>query len=81
MSQDVLSPRQLAEEARAHLARPQEWISRVRLRAEGRWYERILMADTYDVRLIRPVDCTFRGISVQFGGCLQKMSGRNSGRS
>ena len=63
MSQDVLSPRQLAEEARAHLARPQEWISRVRLRAEGRWYERILMADTYDVRLIRPVDCTFRGIS------------------
>ncbi|SRR6266487_1432863 len=50
--QAALSPEQLAERARALAARPQEWISRVRLNADGRWYERIHAGEGYDVWLI-----------------------------
>ncbi len=48
----TLSTWQLAETARALAARPQEWISRVRLSAGGRWYDRIHAGDGYDVWLI-----------------------------
>ena len=51
-SQDLLSPQQLAEVAGDHLARPEDWISRVRLTVERRWYERIHLADSHDVWLI-----------------------------
>lgn len=37
----ALSPRQLAEEVRRLAARPRQWMSRVRLSADGRWYARI----------------------------------------
>lgn len=33
----ALSPRQLAEEVRRLAGRPREWMSRVRLSADGRW--------------------------------------------
>ncbi len=47
-----LSTQQLAETARTLAARPGEWISRVRLNADGRWYEQIHAGDGYDVWLI-----------------------------
>ncbi|HKB30745.1 MAG TPA: cysteine dioxygenase family protein [Streptosporangiaceae bacterium] len=50
--QVTLSTRQLAETVRTVAAHPQEWISRVRLHAEGRWYARIHAADGYDIWLI-----------------------------
>jgi Cysteine dioxygenase type I len=48
----ALSPRQLAAEAGALAGRPAEWISRVRLSAEGRWYARIHDGAGYEVWLI-----------------------------
>jgi predicted metal-dependent enzyme (double-stranded beta helix superfamily) len=48
----ALSPRQLAEEVRRLAASPRQWMSRVRLSAEGRWYERIHVDGTYEVWLI-----------------------------
>jgi predicted metal-dependent enzyme (double-stranded beta helix superfamily) len=36
-----LSPAQLAGRVRSLTQRPAEWVARVRLDAEGRWYERI----------------------------------------
>jgi mannose-6-phosphate isomerase-like protein (cupin superfamily) len=50
--QVALSPRQLADTARRLAATPQEWISRVRLNADGRWYERTHAGDSYDIWLI-----------------------------
>ncbi len=50
--QVTLSPQELAETARTLAARPHEWVSRVRLNADGRWYERIQAGDGYDVWLI-----------------------------
>ena len=43
----ALSSRQLAEEVRKLAATPGEWMARVRLSAEGRWYERILVGGEY----------------------------------
>lgn len=48
----ALSPRELAEEVHRIAASPGEWMSRVRLSAEGRWYERIHIDETYEVWLI-----------------------------
>ena len=47
-----LAAGELAEQARALAARPEEWLSRVRLSAEGRWYERIHRADDHEIWLI-----------------------------
>jgi predicted metal-dependent enzyme (double-stranded beta helix superfamily) len=48
----ALSPRQLAEVVRRLGAIPRQWMSRVRLSAEGRWYERIHIDGSYEVWLI-----------------------------
>jgi predicted metal-dependent enzyme (double-stranded beta helix superfamily) len=50
--QGILSPKQLAAEVRRLTATPAEWVARVRLDPEGRWYERIHTADGYEVWLI-----------------------------
>jgi predicted metal-dependent enzyme (double-stranded beta helix superfamily) len=43
---------ELAAEVRRLTARPAEWVARVRLDPEGRWYERIHMTDDLEVWLI-----------------------------
>jgi predicted metal-dependent enzyme (double-stranded beta helix superfamily) len=48
----TLSPRELAEEVRKLAATPREWMARVRLSAEGRWYDRIHVDGQYEVWLI-----------------------------
>jgi predicted metal-dependent enzyme (double-stranded beta helix superfamily) len=50
--QRILNPRQLAEEVRRLTATPAEWVARVRLDPEGRWYERMVAGDGYEVWLI-----------------------------
>jgi len=50
--QGVLNPSQLAAEVRRLTATPAEWVARVRLDPEGRWYERIHVSDGYEVWLI-----------------------------
>jgi hypothetical protein len=50
--QGALSPRQLAAEVRRLTATPAEWVARVRLDSEGRWYERIHVSDRYEAWLI-----------------------------
>src|SRR5260370_36540647 len=50
--QGILSPKQLAAEVRRLTATPAEWVARVRLDPEGRWYERIHTTDGYEVWLI-----------------------------
>ena len=47
-----LTPGQLAAEVRHLTSTPAEWVARVRLDPEGRWYERIRMTDDYEVWLI-----------------------------
>ena len=48
----VLTPRQLAAQVGRLIATPAEWVARVRLDVEGRWYERIRMGEGYEVWLI-----------------------------
>jgi predicted metal-dependent enzyme (double-stranded beta helix superfamily) len=48
----VLTPGQLAAEVRRLTATPAEWVARVRLDPEGRWYERIVLTDSCEVWLI-----------------------------
>jgi predicted metal-dependent enzyme (double-stranded beta helix superfamily) len=48
----ILSQRQLAAEVCRLAGRPAEWVSRVRLDAEGRWYEQIHAAHSYELWLI-----------------------------
>jgi predicted metal-dependent enzyme (double-stranded beta helix superfamily) len=50
--QQFLTPQQLAAEVRRLTAAPAEWVARVRLDPEGRWYEQIHMGDTYELWLI-----------------------------
>ena len=50
--QRFLNSRQLAAEVRRLTATPAEWVARVRLDPEGRWYERIIAGDGYEVWLI-----------------------------
>jgi predicted metal-dependent enzyme (double-stranded beta helix superfamily) len=50
--QAALDLPQLAEIVRSFAANPQDWIARVRLDAEGRWYEQIHASEGYDVWVI-----------------------------
>jgi predicted metal-dependent enzyme (double-stranded beta helix superfamily) len=50
--QRFLGPSQLAAEVRRMTAAPAEWVARVRLDPEGRWYERIHLSDVHEVWLI-----------------------------
>ena len=50
--QRILTPHQLAAEVRRLTATPAEWVTRVRLDPEGRWYERIQAGDGWEVWLI-----------------------------
>ena len=43
---------ELTDWARTLAARPAEWLSRVRLSADGRWYERIHRDDDHEIWLI-----------------------------
>jgi hypothetical protein len=52
IEQRILSPKQLAAEVRRLTATPAEWVARVRLDPEGRWYERIHADNGYEVWLI-----------------------------
>ncbi len=52
IEQRILSPRQLAAKVRQLTATPAEWVARVRLDPEGRWYERIQADDGFEVWLI-----------------------------
>jgi predicted metal-dependent enzyme (double-stranded beta helix superfamily) len=47
-----LGPADLAERAQALADRPGEWIHRVRLSTDGRWYERLHADRDYEVWLI-----------------------------
>jgi predicted metal-dependent enzyme (double-stranded beta helix superfamily) len=47
-----LTPGQLAAEVKRLTSSPAEWVARVRLDPEGRWYERIRMTDDFEVWLI-----------------------------
>jgi hypothetical protein len=48
----VLTPKQLAAQVWRLIATPAEWVARVRLDLEGRWYEQIRMAENFEVWLI-----------------------------
>ena len=48
----ALSPRQLAEEVCLVAATPRDWMSRVRLGPDERWYERMHADEQYEVWLI-----------------------------
>ena len=50
--QRTLSPKQLAAEVGRLTSTPAEWVARVRLDPEGRWYERMHTTDGYEVWLI-----------------------------
>jgi hypothetical protein len=50
--QRILTPQQLAAEVRRLTCNPAEWVARVRLDPEGRWYEQIHMGDAYELWLI-----------------------------
>src|SRR5260370_9831406 len=48
----LLGARQLAEVVRRRAASPAEWLGRVRLNPEGRWYERIHLGESHEVWVI-----------------------------
>jgi predicted metal-dependent enzyme (double-stranded beta helix superfamily) len=50
--QRILTPRQLAAEVRRLTCAPAEWVARVRLDLEGRWYEQIRVDDALELWLI-----------------------------
>ena len=50
--QRILTPQELADEVRRLTSSPAEWVARVRLDPEGRWYEQIHMGDSYELWLI-----------------------------
>ena len=50
--QRLLTPRQLAAEVRRLTSAPAEWVARVRLDPEGRWYEQIRVDDALELWLI-----------------------------
>jgi predicted metal-dependent enzyme (double-stranded beta helix superfamily) len=52
VKQRLLTPRQLAAEVRRLTSAPAEWVSRVRLDPEGRWYEQIRVDDSCELWLI-----------------------------
>jgi predicted metal-dependent enzyme (double-stranded beta helix superfamily) len=48
----LLGARQLADVVRRLAASPAEWLTRVRLNPDGRWYERIHIGDSHEVWVI-----------------------------
>jgi predicted metal-dependent enzyme (double-stranded beta helix superfamily) len=48
----VLTPQQLAAEVRRLTSAPAEWVARVRLDPEGRWYEQIKVNEALELWLI-----------------------------
>jgi predicted metal-dependent enzyme (double-stranded beta helix superfamily) len=50
--QRLLTPQQLAAEVRRLISVPAEWVARVRLDPEGRWYEQIRVNDSCELWLI-----------------------------
>ena len=50
--QQILTPQQLAAEVRRLTAAPAQWVARVRLDPEGRWYEQIPVSAAYELWLI-----------------------------
>jgi predicted metal-dependent enzyme (double-stranded beta helix superfamily) len=50
--QGLLTPQELAAKVRRLTASPAEWVARVRLDPEGRWYEQIPVDGTYELWLI-----------------------------
>jgi predicted metal-dependent enzyme (double-stranded beta helix superfamily) len=50
--QRLLTPQQLAAEVRRLISVPAEWVARVRLDSEGRWYEQIRVNDSCELWLI-----------------------------
>jgi len=50
--QGLLTPQQLAAEVRRLTSTPAEWVARVRLDPEGRWYEQIRVSDSCELWLI-----------------------------
>jgi predicted metal-dependent enzyme (double-stranded beta helix superfamily) len=50
--QGLLTPQQLAAEVRRLTSAPAEWVARVRLDPEGRWYEQIRVNDACELWLI-----------------------------
>ncbi|TVZ03830.1 cysteine dioxygenase [Trebonia kvetii] len=52
IEQGILTPRQLAARVRRLLETPAEWVTRVRLDPEGRWYEQIPVDELCELWLI-----------------------------
>jgi len=50
--QRLHTPKQLAAEVRRLISAPAEWVARVRLDPEGRWYEQIPLDDACELWLI-----------------------------
>jgi predicted metal-dependent enzyme (double-stranded beta helix superfamily) len=50
--QRLLTPPQLAAEVRRLISAPADWVARVRLDPEGRWYEQIPINDACELWLI-----------------------------
>jgi predicted metal-dependent enzyme (double-stranded beta helix superfamily) len=50
--QGLLTPKQLAAEVRRLTSAPADWVTRVRLDPEGRWYEQIRVDDALELWLI-----------------------------
>jgi predicted metal-dependent enzyme (double-stranded beta helix superfamily) len=50
--QQLLTPQQLADQVLRLTVAPAEWVARVRLDPEGRWYEQIHMGNSYELWLI-----------------------------
>jgi predicted metal-dependent enzyme (double-stranded beta helix superfamily) len=50
--QRVLTPQELSAEVRRLISAPAEWVARVRLDPEGRWYEQIPVNDACELWLI-----------------------------
>jgi hypothetical protein len=48
-SPQIRTPQELAAEVRRLTSTPAEWVARVRLDPEGRWYEQIHMGDDYEL--------------------------------
>ena len=48
----LLGARQLADVVRRLATTPADWLGRVRLNPEGRWYERIHLDDSHEVWVI-----------------------------
>jgi quercetin dioxygenase-like cupin family protein len=52
LDSDRLTVAELEELVRGLAQRPAEWITRIRLDAEGRWYQRIQLSENHEVWLI-----------------------------